>query len=38
MQRIAKLSGRWLSNYGMTIGISDVTPSQDLKKINKSEI
>ena len=38
MHRISKLSGRWLSNYGMTIGISDVTPSSELKSINKVEI
>lgn len=38
MQRISKLSGRWLSDFGMTIGISDVTPSQDLKKVNEEEI
>jgi DNA-directed RNA polymerase III subunit RPC1 len=35
MHRIAKLSSRWLSNYGMTIGISDVTPSMDLRVINR---
>ncbi len=34
MHRISKLSARWLSDYGMTIGISDVTPSENLKKIN----
>lgn len=38
MHRISKLSGRWLSNYGMTIGISDVTPSLDLRVINRKEI
>jgi DNA-directed RNA polymerase III subunit RPC1 len=38
MHRIAKLSSRWLSNYGMTIGISDVTPALDLRTINHSEI
>lgn len=38
MHRIAKLSSRWLSNYGMTIGISDVTPSADLLQINKNVI
>lgn len=38
MHRIAKLSSRWLSNYGMTIGISDVTPSADLLQINKGVI
>ena len=35
MHRISKLSSRWLSNYGMTIGIGDVTPSEDLNKINQ---
>lgn len=38
MHRIAKLSARWLSNYGMTIGISDVTPARDLSAINRAEI
>jgi DNA-directed RNA polymerase III subunit RPC1 len=38
MHRISKLSARWLSNYGMTIGISDVTPSLELRAINRSEI
>lgn len=38
MHRIAKLSSRWLSNYGMTIGISDVTPSLHLRNKNKEEI
>jgi DNA-directed RNA polymerase III subunit RPC1 len=38
MHRIAKLSARWLSNYGMTIGIADVTPSEDLKVINTDAI
>lgn len=38
MHRIAKLSSRWLSNYGMTIGISDVTPSAELLEINKNVI
>jgi len=28
MQRFAKLSSRWISHYGMTIGIGDVTPDQ----------
>lgn len=27
MLRFAKLSSRWISHYGMTIGIGDVTPS-----------
>lgn len=26
MMRLSKFTSRWLSNYGMTIGISDVTP------------
>ncbi len=30
MHRFAKLSSRWITNFGMTIGISDVTPSHDL--------
>lgn len=30
MNRIARMSSRWLSNYGVTIGVSDVTPSPDL--------
>lgn len=30
MHRISKLSSRWISNYGMTIGIGDVTPSKEL--------
>lgn len=38
MHRIAKLSSRWLSNYGMTIGISDVTPALHLRGVNKAEI
>ena len=38
MQRISKLSGRWLSDFGMTIGISDVTPSEEIKKMNWEEI
>ena len=38
MHRISKLSARWLSNYGMTIGIGDVTPQEDLEQMNKSAI
>jgi DNA-directed RNA polymerase III subunit RPC1 len=38
MHRISKLSSRWLSNYGMTIGISDVTPALHLRGVNKAEI
>ena len=32
MNRFAKLSGRWLSHYGVSLGISDVTPSEILTK------
>lgn len=32
MHRIAKLSSRWLSNFGMTFGLSDVTPSAELSE------
>lgn len=35
MSRFAKLSARWITNYGMTIGISDVTPSPSLNKNNE---
>ena len=38
MQRISKLSSRWLSDFGMTIGISDVSPSEDIKEMNQAEI
>ena len=38
MHRISKLSSRWLSNYGMTIGIGDVTPQKDLEEMNKKAI
>ncbi|KAF2155004.1 beta and beta-prime subunits of DNA dependent RNA-polymerase [Myriangium duriaei CBS 260.36] len=36
MNRLAKLSSRWLTNQGFSIGISDVYPSQALiqKKVN----
>lgn len=30
MLRVAKFSARWITNYGMSIGISDVTPFQIL--------
>ena len=41
LQRISKLSARWLTNYGMSIGISDVWPFAELvqekeKLISKS--
>lgn len=34
MHRFSKLSSRWITNFGMTIGISDVTPSIELKTLN----
>ena len=30
MQRFSKLSSRWISHYGMTLGIGDVTPDENL--------
>ena len=27
MQRFSKLSSRWISTYGMSFGLGDVTPS-----------
>lgn len=30
MARFAKLSGRWISDFGMSMGISDVTPYDSL--------
>jgi DNA-directed RNA polymerase III subunit RPC1 len=30
MLRVAKFSARWFSNYGMSIGIGDVTPFKEL--------
>jgi DNA-directed RNA polymerase III subunit RPC1 len=38
MHRFSKLSSRWLTNFGMTIGISDVTPSAELEALNKNVI
>jgi len=35
MHRFAKLSSRRITNYGMTIGISDVTPSRELQRLNQ---
>ena len=35
MTKFSKLSGRWLSNWGMTMGISDVTPSDKLSEENE---
>ncbi|KAI9768796.1 MAG: hypothetical protein M1840_004610 [Geoglossum simile] len=33
MNRLAKLSARWLTNQGFSIGISDVYPGQNLRKL-----
>jgi DNA-directed RNA polymerase III subunit RPC1 len=30
MLRVSKFSSRWISNYGMSIGIGDVTPQKEL--------
>jgi DNA-directed RNA polymerase III subunit RPC1 len=30
MLRVSKFSSRWISNYGMSIGIGDVTPFKEL--------
>lgn len=38
MNKFAKLSARWLSNYGVTFGLSDVTPDPNLIKANLSKI
>jgi DNA-directed RNA polymerase III subunit RPC1 len=38
MLRIGKLASRFLINYGMTIGIGDVTPSKSLVEINRKEV
>jgi DNA-directed RNA polymerase III subunit RPC1 len=36
MLRVSKFSSRWLSNYGMSIGISDVSPFQELIEEKKA--
>ena len=36
MLRVSKFSSRWLSNYGMSIGISDVMPFEELNIEKKS--
>jgi DNA-directed RNA polymerase III subunit RPC1 len=36
MLRIAKLSSRWISNYGMSIGIGDVTPFPELLRLKQN--
>uniref|UniRef100_A0A0G4HFH6 DNA-directed RNA polymerase subunit n=1 Tax=Chromera velia CCMP2878 TaxID=1169474 RepID=A0A0G4HFH6_9ALVE len=38
MGRIAKLSGRWLSDRGMTIGIDDVTPTAAARAEHKENL
>lgn len=38
MQRVSKFSARWLSNYGMSIGIGDVTPAPALLEKKKDLI
>lgn len=38
MARISRFSARWISNYGMTIGISDVTPFSKLIKAKRELI
>jgi len=35
MNKFAKLSARWLTHYGMTFGVTDVTPSPDLIASNE---
>lgn len=37
MLRLSKFTSRWIMNYGMSIGISDVTPSKEVLK-NKQEL
>lgn len=32
MLRLSKFTSRWIMNYGMSIGISDVTPSKEVLK------
>jgi hypothetical protein len=34
MLRFSKFSARWIGNWGMTISAYDVTPSDDLIKLN----
>lgn len=36
MLRVSKFSARWLTNYGMSIGISDVSPFNELIKEKKA--
>ena len=37
MARFAKLSSKWISNYGMSFGIGDVTPSDHVIALGKTE-
>ncbi|XP_055835771.1 DNA-directed RNA polymerase III subunit 1-like [Solanum dulcamara] len=38
MNRLAKLSARWIGNHGFSIGIDDVTPGENLVKQKQGEI
>lgn len=38
MNKFAKLSARWITNYGMTFGLSDVTPDPKLIEANQGRI
>jgi len=38
MNKFAKLSARWITNYGMSFGVSDVAPSPHLIKSNDEKI
>nr|XP_009800353.1 PREDICTED: DNA-directed RNA polymerase III subunit rpc1 [Nicotiana sylvestris]XP_009800354.1 PREDICTED: DNA-directed RNA polymerase III subunit rpc1 [Nicotiana sylvestris] len=38
MNRLAKLSARWIGNHGFSIGIDDVTPGENLVKQKQEEI
>ncbi|PHU11107.1 hypothetical protein BC332_18037 [Capsicum chinense] len=38
MNRLAKLSARWIGNHGFSIGIDDVTPGETLVKQKQGEI
>jgi hypothetical protein len=38
MLRFSKFASRWISHYGMTIGIGDVTPNPKLIEENLIEI
>jgi DNA-directed RNA polymerase III subunit RPC1 len=38
MTKLARLSARWIGNHGFSIGIEDVTPSDNLKREKASLI